>query len=107
MIRRPPRSTLFPYTTLFRSWRYEGAGRLLTRGLAGGKADSLRLTSQGTRERVDYAELLAFYSDVARHDATEVAVVHRVGHSGDDPAFPGRTRRCLPQPGPGLSRLCR
>src|SRR2546425_2994431 len=23
MIRRPPRSTLFPYTTLFRSWRVE------------------------------------------------------------------------------------
>src|SRR3712207_8077932 len=23
MIRRPPRSTLFPYTTLFRSWRDE------------------------------------------------------------------------------------
>src|SRR5947207_11703561 len=23
MIRRPPRSTLFPYTTLFRSYRYE------------------------------------------------------------------------------------
>src|SRR5258705_1049079 len=23
MIRRPPRSTLFPYTTLFRSWRIE------------------------------------------------------------------------------------
>src|SRR3712207_8104494 len=22
MIRRPPRSTLFPYTTLFRSWRH-------------------------------------------------------------------------------------
>src|SRR3712207_7605571 len=28
MIRRPPRSTLFPYTTLFRSERYfEGTGR--------------------------------------------------------------------------------
>src|SRR2546421_9354667 len=31
MIRRPPRSTLFPYTTLFRSWpsreaRFEGGG---------------------------------------------------------------------------------
>src|SRR2546427_3176434 len=26
MIRRPPRSTLFPYTTLFRSPRPEGAG---------------------------------------------------------------------------------
>src|SRR5438105_12132224 len=25
MIRRPPRSTLFPYTTLFRSWRVAGA----------------------------------------------------------------------------------
>src|SRR2546426_2092237 len=24
MIRRPPRSTLFPYTTLFRSWRDRG-----------------------------------------------------------------------------------
>src|SRR2546426_4739644 len=24
MIRRPPRSTLFPYTTLFRSWHFAG-----------------------------------------------------------------------------------
>src|SRR6478672_13355025 len=29
MIRRPPRSTLFPYTTLFRSRRRPGPGRLL------------------------------------------------------------------------------
>src|SRR5256885_7601280 len=28
MIRRPPRSTLFPYTTLFRSWRAACCGRL-------------------------------------------------------------------------------
>src|SRR3712207_7661037 len=27
MIRRPPRSTLFPYTTLFRSWADEWCGR--------------------------------------------------------------------------------
>src|SRR3989442_8980495 len=27
MIRRPPRSTLFPYTTLFRSCRFEHASR--------------------------------------------------------------------------------
>src|SRR2546425_5659622 len=27
MIRRPPRSTLFPYTTLFRSRRADGGGR--------------------------------------------------------------------------------
>src|SRR5438270_13716277 len=27
MIRRPPRSTLFPYTTLFRSWHPDGTPR--------------------------------------------------------------------------------
>src|SRR3712207_7525496 len=42
MIRRPPRSTLFPYTTLFRSLPcpcVEAAERLLPRG---GAADALR-----------------------------------------------------------------
>src|SRR2546426_4483313 len=28
MIRRPPRSTLFPYTTLFRSWKVQPEGFL-------------------------------------------------------------------------------
>src|SRR2546430_9693897 len=32
MIRRPPRSTLFPYTTLFRSARMDGGGRHPRRG---------------------------------------------------------------------------
>src|SRR2546430_9262781 len=31
MIRRPPRSTLFPYTTLFRSQPYEGDPRYVLR----------------------------------------------------------------------------
>src|SRR5438874_4763599 len=31
MIRRPPRSTLFPYTTLFRSGRQAGGGLVRTR----------------------------------------------------------------------------
>src|SRR2546430_13672466 len=30
MIRRPPRSTLFPYTTLFRSWRIRAAHDLVS-----------------------------------------------------------------------------
>src|SRR3712207_6902246 len=34
MIRRPPRSTLFPYTTLFRSWLRQ-CGRDLRYGLRG------------------------------------------------------------------------
>src|SRR3712207_7375117 len=35
MIRRPPRSTLFPYTTLFRSGRIVGFGNVDPRGLFG------------------------------------------------------------------------
>src|SRR5689334_23903860 len=35
MIRRPPRSTLFPYTTLFRSRQHPGGG-LFSAGNAGG-----------------------------------------------------------------------
>src|SRR5260370_8008919 len=31
MIRRPPRSTLFPYTTLFRSWDFQPGAFDLTR----------------------------------------------------------------------------
>src|SRR3712207_9033991 len=34
MIRRPPRSTLFPYTTLFRSRDREGVGRQLRSNLS-------------------------------------------------------------------------
>src|SRR2546425_10687963 len=40
MIRRPPRSTLFPYTTLFRSYY---AGRIATQALGGGAAARLFL----------------------------------------------------------------
>src|SRR3712207_7090116 len=39
MIRRPPRSTLFPYTTLFRSSHAAGAQRRDQR-LGGGQADA-------------------------------------------------------------------
>src|SRR2546425_6016724 len=54
MIRRPPRSTLFPYTTLFRSpahLRPQGSGRALARrsqrrGAAHAPADELRLRSE-------------------------------------------------------------
>src|SRR3712207_7575988 len=36
MIRRPPRSTLFPYTTLFRSQRANDGGDQTTQRVAGG-----------------------------------------------------------------------
>src|SRR3712207_8862430 len=38
MIRRPPRSTLFPYTTLFRSYPYEASGSSLMASLVPGWA---------------------------------------------------------------------
>src|SRR2546422_6780872 len=38
MIRRPPRSTLFPYTTLFRSRRASSAARRYRAHRAGGRA---------------------------------------------------------------------
>ena len=48
MIRRPPRSTLFPYTTLFRSWSAGGPvaeGSTQTRSLPDGRG-----TDSGTEE---------------------------------------------------------
>src|SRR5438045_7271123 len=48
MIRRPPRSTLFPYTTLFRSDREGDDGR----AVAGGRPRR-RAQGQGRRPRVE------------------------------------------------------
>src|SRR3989442_12052843 len=42
MIRRPPRSTLFPYTTLFRSDRVAPAPALLRQDRAAARADAPR-----------------------------------------------------------------
>src|SRR5205085_6686025 len=47
MIRRPPRSTLFPYTTLFRSPQRRGRGRLGRR--AGGRCERARRSSLASR----------------------------------------------------------
>src|SRR3712207_8818078 len=55
MIRRPPRSTLFPYTTLFRSFEAEGRIRRAISVLkkrTGGHEDSIReyrIDAQGVR----------------------------------------------------------
>src|SRR5215475_15548811 len=46
MIRRPPRSTLFPYTTLFRSRRHPGRRRHAGAHLPGGQARSEEHTSE-------------------------------------------------------------
>src|SRR2546422_1394350 len=54
MIRRPPRSTLFPYTTLFRSQR-AGGGRLPGASLPEAERDTRRLLDTGLVRRARYA----------------------------------------------------
>src|SRR2546426_6942918 len=55
MIRRPPRSTLFPYTTLFRSrlLRPQG-GRSRSRAPPGSAARSARAVADGGDEHADH-----------------------------------------------------
>src|SRR3712207_8307536 len=72
MIRRPPRSTLFPYTTLFRS-----NGRVVQRGeqltlsleLVDVQKDSVIWTEQYIRKTSD---LVALQSEIARDVSTNL-----------------------------------
>src|SRR2546427_13026322 len=51
MIRRPPRSTLFPYTTLFRSLGPSGCGKTtLLRSIAGLDVQTVGRIEQGGRD---------------------------------------------------------
>src|SRR5258707_5599533 len=62
MIRRPPRSTLFPYTTLFRSLfpRTEegtGAGRIPLVGIAGTRNNGFTADRKSTRLNSSHANI--------------------------------------------------
>src|SRR5256885_13460923 len=87
MIRRPPRSTLFPYTTLFRSvgnvrtvvvGASSGLGRCIAIGLAQRGADVAMLARR--RERLDAAareagpESLAIECDVTDETSCQAAI---------------------------------
>src|SRR2546422_4379194 len=59
MIRRPPRSTLFPYTTLFRSWCCAVAGCYIYRPLAAPQPEpatylAVTLTEAGSEDLARY-----------------------------------------------------
>src|SRR5687767_15709722 len=64
MIRRPPRSTLFPYTTLFRSY-------------------ALSLLANRNRENMDKAGALA--EKIYRANPNHPGAAHYIIHSYDDP----------------------
>src|SRR5689334_24647437 len=53
MIRRPPRSTLFPYTTLFRSARPRSVSRPTPAGRAGSTESASRWLGQSSTRQSD------------------------------------------------------
>src|SRR3712207_8206183 len=65
MIRRPPRSTLFPYTTLFRS-RWHGVARRTPARRAAAARTSSRPTRPGAPPPVAVATLILVSLPVAR-----------------------------------------
>src|SRR5260370_25346772 len=80
MIRRPPRSTLFPYTTLFRSPRYSGWPVGLPGSCSGATSPSLR--SSGSRSEEHTSELQSHLNLVCRlllekKKKIKVVAVHR------------------------------
>src|SRR2546421_3110566 len=69
MIRRPPRSTLFPYTTLFRSAPPDGLPECLagTREMAGGNLgdeDIFKRESKGLKRSEEHTSELQSRSDL-------------------------------------------
>src|SRR3712207_7483376 len=73
MIRRPPRSTLFPYTTLFRSQRAAGRPRVRIRGRFLGPPASRR----GIGARIRPCHAVRGGRGGADHDGGRRADVHR------------------------------
>src|SRR2546429_4308419 len=56
MIRRPPRSTLFPYTTLFRSKRFQCRGKLVKKARESGRPGGRSNNQTRQRARSERSE---------------------------------------------------
>src|SRR3712207_116631 len=105
MIRRPPRSTLFPYTTLFRSLLREGEGlavealeklhfaddpKLLAVGVVGERLDHVR--PRVDELTVELRDLLGMLETGLRHDGSGLEVapalqLEQVALGANDGAF--------------------
>src|SRR2546426_10605315 len=81
MIRRPPRSTLFPYTTLFRSQDPGNVGTLIRPAHALGAAGTIAL--RGTADPLSPKALRAAMGATFRHPVVPL----------DDPRFIAWTRQ--------------
>src|SRR3712207_8043704 len=76
MIRRPPRSTLFPYTTLFRSSDLRTYGSLLDPEWAGGLREELRGVAAALGEVRDADVLLGRLSRSLDRKSTRLNSSH-------------------------------
>src|SRR6476620_10969738 len=84
MIRRPPRSTLFPYTTLFRSTRHLGGNRLELHAKVG---RCRRVDRKSTRLNSSHANIsYAVFCLKKKNKALEAKGVQVVEASLDDAA---------------------
>src|SRR3712207_4363514 len=68
MVRRPPRSTLFPYTTLFRS----GVGEIVERGLAATGFEEVGLLSLSSADHSEIASIASGLAD--RYEGTNTSL---------------------------------
>src|SRR3712207_7543941 len=81
MIRRPPRSTLFPYTTLFRSY---------TRTFCG-SCNRIRVTAQGGLKTCLYGQDVLNIRDTMRNGATDESLAQALLGAFQSRAKDGRS----------------
>src|SRR5256885_7771099 len=62
MIRRPPRSTLFPYTTLFRSYRRDGDSPAGARAGVRASAEGRKFVARSESTRLNSSHLVISYA---------------------------------------------
>src|SRR3712207_7796965 len=70
MIRRPPRSTLFPYTTLFRS--AQPRGHVLVREMAGAREYPLLQLPRVDRARLEHVAAVVRLDDRSEEHTSEL-----------------------------------
>src|SRR5258708_40351479 len=84
MIRRPPRSTLFPYTTLFRSERGSGVSVQIAQQVERGAGREHRPGGE-EQQIVEWLQILAIRRDGGRGVQNEHrAVAEALGRAGDE-----------------------
>src|SRR5258707_5450511 len=98
MIRRPPRSTLFPYTTLFRSHRRIALGNHVGLGFLYGRREGDRQDRKSTRLNSSHANIsYAVFCLKKKTDRWEAEATE------DNGSYPPRSYRVCPS----LCERCR